>query len=141
MTSLLRSGFARIKNGNELQNHSEGVYPFMTNEEIFKTALKQSAYDCNCKPEDFLAEKNIVTISKKHDLARKYLPLPFECDMVSYGSNIVAQTSERLTDTVTKYISKYPVGHCFDMPNLHVLDEMLYEYGLKVCFLAEYFLL
>ena len=48
----------------------------MTNEDIWKIALQQSAYDLGCEPEDFLKAENVVTISKKHPLARKYLKLP-----------------------------------------------------------------
>lgn len=112
----------------------------MTNKEVWRIALQQSAYDCNCAPEDFLKTENVITISKKHPLARKYLPLPFACDLVSYGSNVVAQTSEELMTVVEEYVRKYPVEHCFETPNLHVLDEKLREYGLKICFMAEYFL-
>ena len=112
----------------------------MTNQEIWAIALQQSAYDCNCKPEDFLSGQNLVTISQKHPLARKYLPLPFACDLVSYGSNIIAQTSEELARPVGEYIRKYPVEHCFETPNIHVLDEIVNAQGLKICFMAEYFL-
>ncbi|MBQ7336590.1 MAG: GNAT family N-acetyltransferase [Clostridia bacterium] len=112
----------------------------MTNEEIMQIALRQSAYDCNCAPQDFLRNENVITRSGNHEKARKYLSLPFECDMVSYGSNIVAQTSERLAETVSSYLGRYDVGHCFETPNLHVLDEKLAAFGLKVCFMAEYFL-
>lgn len=112
----------------------------MTNEEILKIALQQSAYDCNCNPDDFLKTENIVTLSTANEYARKYLPLPFECDMVSYGNNIVAQTSDRLTDVVSEYINKYPIEHCFETPNIDTLNKMLYDYGMKVCFMAEYFL-
>ena len=112
----------------------------MTNEKILQIALQQSAYDCNCSPEDFLGEEHIVTLSVKHPKARKYLPLPFECDLVSYGNNVVAQTSERLTEVVREYISKYVVAHSFETPNVHVLDEMLLPYHLKVCFTAVYYL-
>ena len=112
----------------------------MTNQEIFNIALKQSAYDCNCRAEDFLSDQNVIVRSGKHERARKYLPLPFECDLVSYGNNIVAQVSERLVDVVGAFINSYPSYRCFETPNLHVLDEKLRDYGLKVCFLAEYFL-
>lgn len=112
----------------------------MTNETILKIALQQSAYDCNCSPEDFLREAHVVTISKAHPKARKYIPLPLTCDLVSYGNNIVAQTSEELRQAVSKYIHTYPLEHCFETPNLHVLDEMLLPHGLKACFMAEYFL-
>lgn len=112
----------------------------MTNKEILEIALQQSAYDCNCKPEDFLSDKNVVTISKPDKRARRYLPLPFECDLVSYGNNVVAQTSERLKDVVTEYINKYLPYRCFETPNINALNSMLEEYHLKVCFMAEYFL-
>lgn len=72
----------------------------MTNQELLQIALQQSAIDCNCKPEDFLQNENIVTESRKHPSARSYLPLPFACDLVSYGNNIVAQVREDLRDTV-----------------------------------------
>lgn len=112
----------------------------MTNNEIMRIALQQSAYDCNCNPEDFQSDKSIVTLSQAHPLARKYIPLPLRCDMVSYGSNIVAQTSPELKLLVEEYIRKYPMEHCFETPHLHALDEMLAPFGLKVCFMAEYFL-
>lgn len=112
----------------------------MTNKEIWEIARKQSAIDCNCSPEDFLSEKNLITESLPNEKARKYLPLPFRCDMVSYGSGIVAQIDPTLTEAVLNYLNKYPAEHCFETPNLHVLDESLRPYGLKVCFMAEYFL-
>ena len=112
----------------------------MTNQDIWQIALQQSAYDCNCAPEDFLSQQNLVTRSKKHALARKYLPLPFACDMVSYGNNIVAQTSEELAGPVAAYLQKGPVFRCLETPYLHVLDDALEEFGLQVCFMAEYFL-
>ena len=51
----------------------------MTNQEILQIALEQSAIDCNCKTEDFLATENKVVMSRKHEKARAYLPLPFYC--------------------------------------------------------------
>jgi len=112
----------------------------MTNKEILEIALQQSAFDCNCNPQDFLSEQNVVTISKKHPKARKYVPLPLECDLVSYGNNIVAQVSERTKSAVTEYINKYPVYRCFETPNINALNNLLAEFDLKVCFMAEYFL-
>ncbi len=112
----------------------------MTNQEIWQIALQQSAYDCGCAPEDFLKPESIVTLSSPNPKARKYLPLPFACDLVSYGTNIVAQTSEALAGPVGEYIRTYSIEHCFETPNLHVLEDILRPYGLKVCFMAEYFL-
>ena len=112
----------------------------LSNQDVLRIALEQSAYDCNCHPEDFLAAENVLTVSQKNPRARKYLQLPLACDMVSYGSNIVAQTDEQLAPLVLEYITKYPVAHCFETPNLHVLDDQLAPYGFRTCFMAEYFL-
>ncbi len=112
----------------------------MKNYEILEIALRQSAYDCNCEPTDFMKDTNVVVPSKAHPKARCYLSLPLECNLVSYGSNIVAQTSSQLTNLVTSYIEKYPIEHCFETPNMHVLNEVLKKHGLKICFMAEYFL-
>ena len=112
----------------------------MTNKDILRIALQQSAYDCNCKTEDFLSEENVVTISKTNEQARKYIPLPLECDLVSYGNNIVAQVSERTKSVVTEYINQYPAYRCFETPNINALNELLAPFNLKVCFMAEYFL-
>lgn len=112
----------------------------MTNAEIMRIALKQSSFDCNCDPDDFLRSDHIVTHSRSHPSARKYLPLPFACDMVSYGTNIVAQTSEETEAAVREYLNFCDLGHAFETPAIHKLDELLAPYGLKVCFMAEYFL-
>lgn len=80
----------------------------LTNQEVLAIALQQSAYDCNCASEDFLNVRNVVHISQAHPLARKYLNYPISCDLVSYGTNIVAQASEVLVPVVKQYIDRYP---------------------------------
>ena len=112
----------------------------MTNHEILQIALRQSAYDCNCSLEDFLSYENKIVLSQKNEKARAYLPLPFECDLVSYGNNIVAQVSPRMKETVERFLGKYAVEHCFESPNVIALNEALAQFGYKVCFMAEYFL-
>lgn len=112
----------------------------MTNEKLWQIALQQSAYDCNCTSADFLKSENVITISQKHPRARKYLDLPLQCDLVSYGSNIVAQVAEPMRPVIQAYLDAYPVSHCFETPHLHMLDKALTPYGLQTCFMAEYFL-
>ena len=112
----------------------------MTNKEILEISLQQSAYDCSCKAQDFLSGHNIVTHSKSHSKARKYLPLPLECDLVSYGNNIVAQVSDRTRNVVQEYISRCGIHRCFETPYINMLNVMLQPFDLKVCFMAEYFL-
>lgn len=112
----------------------------MTNKEIMQIALQQSAYDCNCEAEDFLSAENKVVLSKQSENARAYIPLPLECDLVSYGNNIVAQVSPRMKECVEWYINKYDAAHCFETPNVIALNEKLAKFGYKVCFMAEFFL-
>lgn len=112
----------------------------MTNQRILEIALQQSAIDSNCRPEDFLSDINKMVTPYFHKDARKYLTEPFVCQLVSYGNNIVATVREDLAEQVKAYISKYPVEHCFETPNIHVLNDILQEKGLRICFMAEYFL-
>ena len=118
----------------------KGKKRIMTNKDIMEIALQQSAYDCNCTPEQLLSEENVVTASKAHPKARRYLPLPFECDLVSYGGNIVAQVSERTRAAVTEYIGRYDAYRCFESPQINALNELLAPFDMKVCFMAEYYL-
>ncbi len=112
----------------------------MTNQEILQAAMLQSAIDLNCAQEDFMAAENKIVLSKENDNARRYLTLPFACNLVSYGNNIVASIQEDLRSIVENYIGKYPAEHCFETPNMQVLNSALMEKGLQICFMAEYFL-
>lgn len=112
----------------------------MTNQEILDIAVMQSAIDLNCDKDDFFKNENKIVYSIPNDKARKYLKLPFECDLVYYGNNIVASVSEDLADIVKQYIDKFQNEHCFETPNFHVLNDSLEKYGLRICFMAEYFL-
>ena len=112
----------------------------MTNRQILQIAMAQSAIDLNCNAEDFCKDENVLVHSAASEGARRYLKLPFDCDLVSYGSNIVASVSPQAEAVVAAYIGKYPFYHCFETPNLHALDDALQPLGLRSCFMAEYFL-
>ncbi len=112
----------------------------MTNAEILKKAMLQSAIDSNCSTDDFLSCENKVVISKDNKYARRYLKLPFLCDFTSYGNNIVASVSENFVKISEEYINKFPVEHCFETPNLHWFMERIQNEDANVCFMAEYFL-
>lgn len=111
-----------------------------TNSGILNIALRQSAIDLGCGPGDFLRSDHVVVISKADPAARKYLELPFSCGLVSYGNNIVASVDERFRDTVSAFIERFPTEHCFETPNLHILNDALQKDGQRICFMAEYFL-
>lgn len=112
----------------------------MTNQEIWEIAMRQSAIDANCRAEDFRQQVNKVILSSEHPGARKYLTLPFYCHLISYGNNIVASVHPEIRDVVESYINKYSIEHCFETPNLHVLNDELQRRNRRICFMAEYFL-
>ncbi len=112
----------------------------MTCDEMLNIAMAQSAVDLSCRPEDFTAAENRLVISKPAPGARKYLELPFGCNLVSYGGNVVASVCPEAAEAVRGYVEKYRNYACFETPHIHVLDETIGKFGLKTCFMAEYFL-
>ncbi|MBQ4522069.1 MAG: GNAT family N-acetyltransferase [Lachnospiraceae bacterium] len=111
-----------------------------TNKEILRIAMEQSAIDANCAVADFMSKQNVVVISKENKNARKYLKLPLPCNLISYGNNIVASVQEEYRAMVMSYINRYSVEHCFETPNMHVLNDALQKEKIRICFMAEYFL-
>jgi len=112
----------------------------MTNQEILKIAMTQSAIDLSCMASDFEKSENVVVISRENERARRYLKLPFSCQLVSYGNNIVASVSPEFREMTEQYIASYSMIDCFDTPTIHILNEALMQKGQKICFMAEYFL-
>lgn len=113
----------------------------LTNAAILRAALRQSAYDSGCAPEDFLRAENVFVESKPSAHAHRYLDLPFVCDIVSYGTNAVvsarADVLSRLEQTVAACGEPYRL---FETPALYALNEALAPAGAKICFMADYFL-
>ena len=112
----------------------------MTNRDILRIAMEQSAIDLCADAKDFERDENVVVLSCERERARRYLKLPFSCQIVSYGNNAVASVSPEFREMTENYINSYPVEHLFETPNLHVLNEALMKKGQKICFMAEYFL-
>lgn len=117
---------------------SGGIH--VDNRTIWQIALQQSAIDLNCKPEDFFGNENRVVVSEPHPQAKKYYRLPHVCQMVSYGSCVVASVRADAKETVDMYLKKVPASHAFETPNLHELDAMLLPHGLKSRFMGACFL-
>ncbi len=113
---------------------------YFTNKSILQIAMQQSAVDANCNAEDFMREENVIVTSAVNPDARKYLELPLECNLISYGNNIVATINGKYRSIVSEYINNFPVEHCFETPNLHILNDAMQKENLRVCFMAEYFL-
>lgn len=113
---------------------------FTDNAQVYAAAMEQSAVDLGCKAEDFGKKENVIVYSGRTEGARRYLELPFFCNLVSYGKNIVASVDPRIEQVVRDYMSRFLTAHCFETPSLHVLDEAFAPFGMRICFMAEYFL-
>lgn len=112
----------------------------MTNEDIIKIAMEQSAQDINCKADDFLQNNHVVVTYQLKPTAKKYYKEPVSCMLVSYGNNIVASAKDEYQEIVAQYINKFEFYHCFETPNIYWLNEKLAQKGQKVCFMSEYYL-
>ena len=112
----------------------------MTDGEILDIAVRQSATDSACRPEDFFKGEHVVVRSRADMGARKYLSLPFALDLASYGNNVVASADESLIPVAEAYLRGRRTEACFGTPALHELDAMLLPFGLRTFFQAEYFL-
>ena len=112
----------------------------MTNHGILETAMRQSALEMNCGAGDFLLNEHRVVVSAAKDGARAYLTLPFHCNLVSYGDNVVASAKEEYVDIVRAYLGDMEAYQCFVMENLHRLEDALAPFGLRIGVMARYFL-
>ncbi|MBR4414760.1 MAG: hypothetical protein IKS59_05550, partial [Aeriscardovia sp.] len=97
----------------------------MTNEEIIRIAMKQSAEDIGCRVEDFFRDDNIVVPFVLGSDAKRYYKLPIGCNFISYGNNVVAASTDECIKEVEDYISKFEFYHCFETPNMRWLNEHL----------------
>ena len=111
-----------------------------TQQKVLNIAMEQSAIDLCCQPEDFLKSENVIVTSAVSENCRKYLKLPFFCNLVSYGNNLVASLDPKVQKVVCDYMERYGKVHAFETPNMHVLDDAFRQYGYRICFMAEYFL-
>ena len=109
----------------------------MTDGEILDIAVRQSATDSACRPEDFFKGEHVVVRSRADMGARKYLSLPFALDLASYGNNVVASADETLIPVAKAYLRGRRTEACFETPALHELDALLVPFGLRTFLQAE----
>ena len=112
----------------------------MTNQDILRIAMTQSAEDIGCDMDDFLKDHSVIVPFRLGANARKYLKEPITCNLVSYGNNAVAAVSDEVAEIVAEYIRRYEFYHCFETPNMQWLNDRLMKKGHRVCFMAEYYL-
>ena len=112
----------------------------MTNRDMLRIAMEQTAKDMSCGAGNFLSDKNIVVPFNLGPKAKRYYRLPIGGNFVSYGNNVVAAATEELLPIVREYVGRFDFYHCFETPNLRWLNRRLEPLGQTVCFMAEYYL-
>ncbi len=110
----------------------------MTNREILQIAMRQSAIDINCVPEDFNKKENVVVRAELKKGVRSYYKEPIACNLVSYGGNVVASVKDEYRDFIADYIGKYEWYRCFETPQINELTAYFDAFGFEPKYMAEY---
>jgi hypothetical protein len=108
--------------------------------EYFDKLLAQLAVELNCKPEDFMKEENIVTVSVLNEGRRRYIPGKWFLQMATVGGNTVITADECLHDFLKSYVKDREGHRLFEHGCLSDLDEELKKYGFKMAATHHMFL-
>ncbi len=71
------------------------------NPDFLNTALRQSAIDVGCKPEDLTKRKNTFTASRRREGAKVFYPDRVDFLAVSYGSGIAVSVCDEKLEAVS----------------------------------------
>ena len=107
----------------------------MTNQEILRIAMEQSARDLGCSAADFLAEENRVFPWRLGPEAKKYYKESTSGILLSYGSGIVAAVHEKLCMAVAEYLAFLSEYY---LPRLERLSLQPCAYELRVLYPADF---
>ncbi len=99
--------------------------------EYFEKLLQQLAVDYNCKPSDFKAKGNVITLPAWNEGRRNYSPDIF-FQMATCGKNTVIMADECLHDFLREWMKEDDGHHLFEFENLPRLNEELKKYGYQV---------
>lgn len=108
--------------------------------DITDIAMRQSAVDMGCAPEDFLKTEPVIVPSRVHSGARAYLDEPLFFDVASYGSNIIVQCAPEMAEFAKEYVSRADIESCFETPTIYRLNAELAKYGKTIYHMAVYYL-
>ena len=113
----------------------------MRYEEIINTAMRQSAADYSCHPEDFRRNAHVVVESKPAEGVSRYLKNPQVCALVSYGTNVVVSCRRDLIPAVTEYVNRAETAcRCFESPAVLELDRILHGAGARLFGMHAFYL-
>ena len=95
----------------------------MTNKDILDIAMRQSAADFCCSPEDFLKEENVIVRHKLTSAAKRYYSSPLPLMFISYGNNVVAAAEEKYLPLAEEYLASDRFYHLFETPAMNMLTK------------------
>ena len=99
---------------------------------IHEKLLEQLAIDFNCRPADFRARANIITLPALNEGRRNYSPGEPFLQMATCGMNTVIMADERLHEFLRSFIKDVEGHRLFEFGNLRKLDEELKQYGYRM---------
>ena len=113
----------------------------LTREDIREIALRQSAEDHGCSPEDFSAPDNRFFPSAVRKNARVYLPQPAVLDVTTYGPNAVVTCDPLLTESVRALFAREEeFWQLFAPEGVRALDALLAPLDAALSYAVSSFL-
>lgn len=112
----------------------------MTNREIMDIALRQSAWDLQCRVEDFFKAEPVVVISKPEKRKKKFMPEINALEMVTYGTNVVASVIPELKEIAEAYLQGKDPERAFETPGILELMNALKPLGYEIAYMGQDYL-
>ncbi len=111
----------------------------MTDQDLLRIAMAQSAQDLGCDVADFFRDTPVIG-SGPTPRAKAIYSADQTVNLVSYGGNVVAAAKPEYRDIVAEYLAENGNYHAFETPALNTLSERLAPYGQKAFFMSEFYL-
>lgn len=100
--------------------------------EYLQKARELLSLEYNCSPDDFLKNKNILTISVLKNGRRNYSSEKYFFHMVTMGGNTVITADECMQEFLNEYTQKVQGHWLFELPNLIPINNELNKYGYRL---------
>lgn len=97
--------------------------------EYLSALTKLLSLELNCRPSDFFAAQNILTMSELIDGRRAYSDEKYFFHMATLGANAVVTAAPELHPFLCEFIKKQPGHYLFEIPSLMPLEKELNKFG------------
>lgn len=112
----------------------------MTNREIMDIALEQSAWDLQCGVSDFFKTDPVIVISRPEKRKKKFMPEINACELVTYGTNVVASVAPEIRGIAENYLRGKDPERAFEMPGILEFTEALQPLGYEIAYMGQDYL-